>query len=248
MKTIDKLLLVFIVCTVGLAAWFSALVFRCLALLNVPWNVPKLKPGMIIISNHPDLFDCMYEIFLLGAIFFPQIVRHPIKLAPVFTPDRKNFTAKWWWAWLRPFAIAIQRNGPDAERFHEAKLILGAVKDRSRTMLLFPEPGRTCTGKEFHYSETRRRVRIMSEAAGLAVKRTHVPFAVVWMEQEIPAPNFPGKPLFSFPNFRRGAIRVRLGKTVHLNGQLDTMNRHEVSALIERNLLETADATADRVA
>jgi len=154
-KILDTLLILFCVYVVGPIIWIIFLILKWTANIKIinPENFPKLRPGMIIVSNHPDLLNCMYEIFLLPAIFFPQIALHPIKLMPWFTLDGRNFTDKWYWVWLKPRAISVQRDKTGGG-VRAARKMLSVLGELTGVLIHFPEAGRTCTGKKFLLSRS----------------------------------------------------------------------------------------------
>jgi len=64
-KFFKNAVILFLVYTVGPVVMIVFLIFKWSGNIKIvnPENFPKLRPGMLIVSNHPDLLDCMYEVF-----------------------------------------------------------------------------------------------------------------------------------------------------------------------------------------
>ena len=201
-------------------------------------DLPKLKPGMVFVFNHADTFDCMAEIFFGVALFLPQILRHPLKFAPLFAPDKGNFTDKWWWSWLKLFAVPITRGNGTANGAKEAHEMLDAVK-HGRIMFYFIEPGRTCTGKEFIYSPSgRRKIRKPTQLVGSALLIDGISVVAIWIDNgDVPVQ--PGKPLFSSPNLKRGPATITIGQQIKRSK--DWKRREEATIAVVGELLQCAD-------
>lgn len=231
-------MILLVVYTVGPAIRTVFLFFKWIGKIKIAnQEIPRLEPGAIVIANHPDLLDCMFEIFLVPAIFFPQIALHPLRLAPYFTPDRRNFTDKWWWAWLRPMAISVDRS-KEHGGVREARKMLDTASEHKRVMMLLPEGGRTCTGKIFRWSRSKRKkIRDLKRSVGWLISRTQAPVLTMWLENGNP-PDQPAKRLFSWPSFKRGPILVRLGKFMQFSREDDSV---QITDKIANNLLELAD-------
>lgn len=234
-----------IVLVVGSLIMSLYLVFLCLGKIGIsnPKDAPRLRPGMVPYANHSDGFNCMYEIILLPALFFCQAIMHPIKLAPWFAPDKRNFTDKWYWSWLRLMATPIVRgdkvrNG--ANGLHEARAMMEAVAKMKRVLMYFLEPGRTCTGKSFLFSKDGQR-QIRVPTGFLALLAQEIPgtvFVPVWFETG-KTKLYPGKPLFSVPDFSN-KITVTFGKPIKLSADLKEKTSAEVMKIFTEGLLETA--------
>jgi len=105
------------------------------------------RKGLIIISNHPSLI----EPGILPLLFFPQALFF-LKSIPLSTPDNKNFYKKRWFSFLRPFCIPVERGSRRKELRTLKKL--REIINQGRTLILFPEGGRTFKRKEFRISES----------------------------------------------------------------------------------------------
>ncbi len=242
-KFIGKAIFVVAVYTIGFAFWIVFSIFKLIGKVRIvnPDNLPRLKPGTIIISNHPDLMDCMYEIFLIPALFYSQFFFHPLKCSPYFTLDKKNFKDKWYWNWwLGDRAIAIQR-GAGNGRVAEAKEIVDVLGVHKGIIVHFGEGGRTCTGNKFQLSPSgKRKIRPLKPSVGWLVLKTQACVITIWLENG-PMIHQPGKRLFSLPKLRRGEIVVKIGKTMEANKKLMAMSPSELTEIISANLLELAD-------
>lgn len=240
----NALAIVLVIYTIGTAILITFLLLRSFGKIKItnPRNLPRLKPKMIIVANHPDTFDCMYEIFLVPALFLPQMFRHPLRFAPLLAPDARNFTNKLCWIWLRPFATPIVRGSNKKTGVKEAKEMLKAVKS-GRIMMLFIEPGRTCTygGRDFLYSESGRHwVRPPADLVGSAIlSNPDTSVVTIWINNGN-VPIHPGKRLFSLPNFSRGPGVVSIGETIN-HGSLNPCNRHQATIAVAKRLLARAD-------
>lgn len=201
---------------------------------------PKLKPGTFIVSNHPDIFDCMYEIFLLPTIFARQIFFHPIKLAPWFTPDRRNFTDKWYFSWLRARAISIQRGGLAQTKAIEARAMLTALKNQDGLVMHFPEGGRTCTAENIIRSKKGMMMRELVASTGWMIAKTKAPILPIWFDNG-PIEIVPDKRLFSWPNFGKGQIIIKVGEVIETSDGLSEKDPAEITRLITAKMLDLAD-------
>ncbi len=201
--------------------------------------IPKLKPGTLIIYNHPDLLDCMYEVILVPALFFPQAIWDPIKLTPWFTLDKRNFTDKWYFWLLKIRSIPVQRDRKNGG-VKAAKEML-EVLENNGTIAHPMEPGRTCTGTEFVYSKSgKHKIRKPANSVGWLALKKNAEIVLVWTENGDP-PIYIGKPLFQLPNFERGDVVVKISEPIKLNDELIKKTPEEVTNFIAQKLLELAD-------
>jgi len=162
---------------------------------------------------------------------------HPLTLAPWFTPDRRNFTDRWWWFWLKPMAISVDR---DKKNIGETRKMFDAANERNRVMMLFPEGGRTCTGKVFQFSRSgKKKIRLLKHSVGWLVLKTQAPVFTMWLENG-QVPDQPGKKLFSWPNFKRGPIVIKLGIIIEFYEGIRE-DSSEITSIVAKNLLELAD-------
>lgn len=241
-KFFANIVVLFVIYVIGSAARITFVLLKWAGKIRIvnPENFPKLKPGMLVVSNHPDLLDCQYENFLIPAILFPQIILHPFKLKPWFTPDKHNFTDKWYWAWLRPMAISVQR-GEGVQGAGGAIKMLNILSSHKGIMIYSPEGGRTCTGNKFQFSNSgKNKIRILKSSVGWLVLKTKASIIPIWLENG-EVPHQPGKKLFSRPNFKRGQIIIKFGKPMELDEETMLKGPFEITNIIAKNLLELAD-------
>ena len=244
-KIIGNIGILFMVYVVGTPAWLVCWVLKRLGVERVVGlgSFPKLEPGLLIVANHSDVFDCMFEIILISAFLYPQVARHPFKLAPWFVLDRSNFTDKWYFAWLRSSAVSIQR-GTGKSVVAEARKITAILSNHDRELLYFAEGGRTCTAPEgvLQLSKGGKKIRPFRPTLGWMVQITKAPVFLIWTEEAIAAPQYLGKkPLFSWPNFKRGPITIKFAKPILYQEEFDTMAPLEISKMLASKLLELAD-------
>ena len=137
-------------------------------------RIPQDKRGLIVISNHPSL----WEPILLGYLFYPDYVRHPVQV-PLGTPDGKNYYEKWRWLFLRPIFIPVNRDKPgDTSSFRKIKDAL----QRGKSIMIFPEGGRTFKGDDHVYSESGKKVRRFKRGIAMIALNLGAPILPVWCE------------------------------------------------------------------
>lgn len=151
---------------------------------KIRWNM-----GLVIISNHPSLFETL----AIPTLLWPRFLIRP-SLVPISTPDEKNFMhaglfGKIFKALVRFFmrivpTVPIPRD--NARKSGEAILKLVKEIDDGKTCLFFAEGGRT--GKEedaekLHISG-KRRIRKFQDGIAFIIKKTKKPFIVLplWVE------------------------------------------------------------------
>ena len=204
-----------------------------------PENFPGYdEPRLLAVSNHQDVYDCMYEVFLVPALFMPlgRILLHPVKSAPWVTPDEQNFMENpVWQVLIGSRAIGVRR-GKSGWQSRELRRLY-AVRGIAVTQ---PEGGRTCTARpgQLVYSKAGRKMRKLKHSVGWLAQHG---FSVwpVWIENG-DVPQQPGKRLFSWPNFRRGKVVVKFGRLMRFPE--GTKSATELTAIIEKNLLRLADS------
>jgi len=234
-KILNSLLFLATIYSYGI---FIGIVFRILRFLKtirvLHWErFPRWQGKLILVSNHPSLL----EPFLLPALFFWQYLFRPFKYAPRSTPDKKNFYDPWYWFWLRPLSIPVDRSDERAESksLFEMKRVLNSGK----IIILFAEGGRTLNGENFLYSQGGKRIRTLKGGIGWLVLKTGALVVPVWVEgTDKVLPNRPDK-LFSLPNLGKEII-IKIGKPLEFQGS-PAIKREQVTQIIVKNLLELAD-------
>jgi len=245
-KIFEAIVVTLVVYTIGIAIWLVRLLLQAggrIKILN-PQDFPKGEQKLLIVSNHPDLLDCMYEIFLMPSLLMPRALIHPLKITPWFTPDKRNFTDKIGWAWLKCRAIPIMR--AKAGRSYgagtrEAREMFKVLALEHAIMIPFSEGGRTNSGRTWLYSKTGRRIRPLKESAGWLALRTGASVLTVWLEEGDSRKNTNApKNLFSWPRFKRGPIKIRFGKLMRA-ANFGDLSATDLTKVIQQNLLALAD-------
>lgn len=239
MKKISNIIgVLLIVYVVGMLCFILYSAGRIKGRIKVIGKIPRLRARLIVIYNHPDLGNCLGEVFLAAMPFYPQIFWHPFKLSPYFTPDQSNFTDKWYWFWLRPRAIAIKR-GEKNNGIKGLREMIRVLEEFNGCIMHFFEGGRTRNGETFIVSEKGERVRTPSDSVGWMVNTIEAWVLPVWMSNG-KAPQQSSKKLFSRPCFNPEPIVVRIGRVVKPR-KFTGMNKHDVTMDIVKRLLKLAD-------
>ncbi len=240
-KLFSNIVVVIVAYTIGTTIGIIFLLLKWVGKIKTvnPENFPEVKSRLIIVCNHPDLLDCMLEVFLIPALLFPHHFLHPLKFTPWFTPDKRNFTRKWYWWWLLPRAIPIIRGGKENNGAKEARKML-QVLAKAAIIVLFPEGGRTRNGDTFLYSPSSgRRMRPLKKSVGWLVLKTKAPVLTIWTE-DVSWFKEPTKRLFSRPRWKR-KITVKIGKPMQFSDSLEAMSPSQLTEVITSSLLRLAD-------
>ncbi len=205
-------------------------------------GLPPLEPGMLVIYNHPDLFDCMFEIFLVPLLWAKQWLRHPFTATPWFTMCRRNFKKMWLGILMKPRAIFINRETANGSGVG-ARAMRNVLVDRGA--IIHPlEPGRTCTGKDFMISPGGKKIRLpTSSVAWLChmIGAGNLKILLVWTEAgKIVLKS--RKPLFSWPHFGREPVIVKYSWFEPPVGW-EAMTRAKLTIVIANAMLALADRT-----
>lgn len=240
-KIVVGALTILVMFTVGAVVFTMLLAFMCAGLVVIenPRAIFRLRPRMIVLSNHPDAFDFMYEVILVPALFFLQAILHPLKLAPKIPLDGKNFTEKWCFWWLRLLAIPTVRGRVKKTAVQEEEEMLVAMRE-NKVMIYFGS-GRDCTGTKRCFSKSGKNY-IREPTHGIGRVLANVPDVCVGLiyVNAGDVPIQPVKPLFSWPRFLR--IHVRFGPILNSN-QFAGQNPHRITKAITGKQLELADQT-----
>ena len=185
-----------------------------------------------VVSNHPSVAEPV----AIGGLYAPQFLLYPFRV-PISTPDRRNF---WFWLPVALTCIFIPRHSPRGLKPAIGRMI-EALRD-GRTIILFPEGGRTVTGEisgvKLAYGRTQRRVREF-KAGGLVRLLEAVPATTVvpvWVE---------------FPDDRRNVFlamfipRLWLRMTVVVGAPMRLKGSEEVERFVGRvqaRVLELGDS------
>ncbi len=245
MKERIKTILGFVVITLVIYPFgvILAAVFLLLRLLKyikiLHWErFPHFRKKIILVANHPSMLDP----FLAVALFFKGYLLNPLKYGPLVVSDKKNFWDSWYWFWLRPFLIPVDRGNKRSEA--KSFLLIKKALEAGRVVIIFPEGGRTFCGERFLYSESGKKMRILKGGVALLVRKTNASVIPVWFEgTDRVLPNS-RKTLFTrFRIRRKTTIFVKIGEPLHfkteeLGGSCD---REEITQVIASALLNLAD-------
>jgi len=231
----DKITLLAVIYTIG--SLLGGLLYLLKALKRIRilhWErFPRKQGNLIIVSNHPSLV----EPILLPVLFFRDYFFHPIKLSPWSIPDKTNYYDRWYWFWVRPRAIPVDRKNKRAElkAFFKMKNVLAS----GERIVFFPEGGRTFKGKDFFYSpEKHKRLRMLKEGAGLLVAKTGATVFPIWVEgTDKVLPNSPDKLYHCFPRIWK-KMTIKIGEPLSFEGN---KQKEEITQKIITTLLKLAD-------
>ena len=218
---------------VGLILGLVFQIFRFLGFIEIQnWErFPHKTGNLILVSNHPSL----YEPILLPLLFFKEYALRPVRFAPYSTPDESNYYKRWYWSWIRPRAIPIDRGNQRKEI--RALLQMKELLNKGKVIVLFPEAGRTFKGEEFFYSKKGKRIRILKEGVGLLIQKTNPTILPVWVEGTNKVIPNSKKRLYCFPRFWRSSV-IKIGHPIKINGETP---RERIAQKLATILLELAD-------
>jgi len=243
----EKIKLLVVVWSIGLLGGLLFWLLRMTKRVKVDgYDRRKLIPkdrGLILIHNHPSL----WEPALLPFLFFPWYL-FSLRFVPFSAPDKKNYYDKWWFCFLRPICIPIERGNPKGEaralKEIQEHLVQGKV------LILAPEGGRTFKGEEFRvtregridnvvrglpeiYLGDNKRLRRFKPGISWLIFNTKTKILPVWTEGgEGVIPNeFSFK--LPFPRLWR-QTRIKIGEPLHL-GELP---KDEIIEFLEDSILK----------
>lgn len=236
-KLIEKILLLFIVYTIGV---FLGCLFCLLRLIETvrilhKERIPHRQGNLLVICNHPSLL----EVILIPLLFFWDYILHPFILCPISTPDKGNYLDKWYWKWwLRFCAIPIDRSNRNQRR--EAFFKMKKVLNDGGILILFPEGTRTCNGTKFLNSNKGNKISTLKGGIGLLISETNSSVLPIWVKDaEKVLPNSPDrkKLYWTFPKLGK-QMTIKIGKPVGFRKGLDP---EEIVQEVAAMLLGLAD-------
>lgn len=185
---------------------------------------------LILACNHLSLLEPIF----LPLLFLHRCWWNPWRI-PWCTPDLKNYS--WWWAWLRPRAVFVERGKRRAEM--RALRRLAAVLRTGGSVIIFPEGGRTCSGTNQVFSPRGKELRQIKPGLSWLVKKTGVAVLPVWVEgTDQVLPNKTGRLYHCLPRWRGKQVTIRIGLPIHFD---PACRRQFVSSFLESALLALAD-------
>jgi len=207
-------------------------------------NPNLYQNGLIVVSNHPHLLRCMFEVWL-PVLFYRDYLRHPFKLRPFSVPDKTNFPDRWYWCWINPVAVPINRKGDAGEKRREIEKLIGILTSGG-ICVIFAEAGRTFKGTKFQRSAKGKRVRTLEGGVALLAQKTKAAILPIWVEdvnKALSADNLdPQKLYHRFPRFWEGVI-VKIGDIIRFESLRfeGKPGREEIVRDLTNALLELAD-------
>ena len=199
---------------------------------------PHFKEKTILVANHPSMFDP----FLVAAMFFKAYLISPTKHGPLLVSDKSIFYDSWYWFWLRPFLIPVNRK--DKRSGAASFIMIKNALEQGRVVIIFPEGGRTFRGDKFLYSKKGKFIRILEEGVALLVRKTGATVVPVWIEgTEKFLPNSDHKLFTGFKLFLKKSMHVKIGNPLYFtNPEPQAVpSRAEIIQTIANALLQLAD-------
>ena len=173
-----KLRLMATALTVGIIGGVIFTILRIFGRIKIKGALPKQPKdsGLLIISNHPSLWEAGTFPFLL----FPRYLWN-WRAVPFSTPDKENFYDKWWFALFRPVCVPVPRGDRKAE-IQALQKMISTVQEKG-TLILFAEGGRTYKGEGFKESKiSGKRIRPFQNGAGAIARRAKPMIVPIWTE------------------------------------------------------------------
>jgi len=224
-EMIEDIERLFVLWTLGFLGGILFFIFRLAKRIEITgFEIKKFIPpkeGLIVIYNHPSLWEPGAIVFLL----FPWFLFYK-SLIPYSAPDKTNFYDKWWFWSVRLFCVPIVREGEG--RVKSLKSLIKKMKKRRTVLFLAPEGGRTHKGKNFKIIEDGEVVikskvqfpcvRRFQRGVSLLLQKTQAPVLPIWTEggdKVIPnKDSFPKGPYFLSPNLKAKPPIFKIGKRI----------------------------------
>jgi len=236
-KIIDNLIRLILLWTIGaLGGVFFSLLKIFGRIKVIDYEIRKFYPtkkGLIVIYNHPSLWEPGLMPFLLFPFFL-----FSSKFVSYSVPDRKNYFDKWWFFPIRLFCIPINRENGGARGLRE---LIKNVNE-GKIVIVAPEGGRTHKGEEFKIlkdgeilikkkselspTENNPKIRRFQRSFSALLKFTEAPVLPIWAEggdRIIPnRDSFPRGPYFLFPNLRAKTI-IKIGERIEMKPKISQL-------------------------
>lgn len=198
-------------------------------------HLPKHSKGLLLISNHPSF----WEPFVLNYLFLRQATLNPTKCFPYSAPDLNNFD-KWYWTTLKDHFIFFPRGNKRGCAIALARV--ARLLTRGKTVIIFPEGGRTGTNKcdKWFVSENGYRLRPLKPGAVRLALQTNCDVVPVWVkgaERVMPQGS-------KLPKFWR-RIEITIGPPFKITGEDNKENIEQGTNLMIKNLLSLAENVED---
>jgi len=209
----------------GIIFWFLRLTKRIEIFGYEKEKFVSKDKSLIVISNHPSL----WEPALLPFLFFREFILS-IRKVPLSLMDKRYFNMKWF-AFLRPVCIPIER-GNRREELKTVNAVRESLKNR-QTLIVYPECGRTFLGKEFRNSDTHSgRIRKFPGGIRRLVSTGSI-ILTIWVEgtDEV----IPNKGGCFFPRIWK-KTKIFIGQPFVIN---ENFPANSIVEFLENKLLET---------
>lgn len=236
-KTLNTLIFLFFTFPIAVVLGLTILLLRASGQTKIIHKErhPRWKKKLIVVSNHPSLLE---TVLLPASLFFPQVLLDPFSYIPWSTPDRRNFYDRWYWFWIRPISIPIDRkNRANGMR---SLYEIARVLEREKIVIIFAEGGRTFRGTEFVYSKEGKRIRPLENSIGWLVTRTKAHVLPIWVEgTDKVLPNHQTK-LFAGINWRE-KVTIKVGNVIRFRITKRLGGAKQITESITQALLNLAD-------
>jgi 1-acyl-sn-glycerol-3-phosphate acyltransferase len=239
LSALTKTYILLVLYPMGIALAMAFLFFRYMGLIRlVHWErFPHRIGKLIVVSNHPSILD----IFLVPVLFYKGYLVNPFRYGPLVIADRRNFYDSWYFFWLRPFMISVERGKAKSEA--AALLRVKRALDQGRIIVIFPEGGRTCKGNNLLRSPKGATMRPLKESIGLLVAKTSVPVLLIWIKgSDATLPNEDHR-LVALWRLKRKEITIKVGGLMRFNKnqQEDEKASAVITNIISEEMLHLAD-------
>jgi len=202
-------------------------------------RIPAWQRNLILACNHPSLL----EPFLIPPLFLREYVLRPSNFLPWSVADKGNFYDPWYFFWLRPRLIPLERGASWRQKYSQVTALrkMQNVLEGGGRIVIFPEGTRTfkaILNGGVRYSKTGKVLgKLSSGAAGIALRCTStvVPVWIEGSERVLPSGRFP------LPLFWKHRIRITIGEPLSFPKDATLQ---EATEKLARALLELADAEA----
>lgn len=240
-KIFEKILYLFLIYTIGVFLGCLFYVLKIIGTVRIlhKERIPHRQGNLLVICNHPSLL----EVILIPLLFFWDYILHPFELCPISTPDKKNYSDKWYWWWLRFYAITIDRK--DRRQGIKVFLKMKKVLNSGGILILFPERGRTETaparGQKFFYNQSGdKKIATLEGGIGLLILKTNTLVLPIWVDgAEDVLPNSPdrNKLYHTFPRIWK-QMTIKIGRPLCF---LKELNPEVIVQEVATMLLQLAD-------
>ena len=230
---------------VGMSGGIIFLLFVAIGRIKIRgWKNIKsasTRRGKLIVSNHPSLCEPVVLPFLLLLEALSDKKGVPISVA-----DKINYYQKPWFAPFRIFCLPIERGNPKEELKAVGEMI--KLLREGKSLILYPESGRTFKGKDFKVSPSGKRIRRFPHGIRKLFTETEAVIVPIWTEggeKIFPnQPSFPRFPHILFPRLWK-SMTIVIGEPIQLEsagGKNNGASKNEIVEKIEDILLSLGDS------